>query len=79
MATYTVKVLNKTVVSMKTSAHVKEPCISIPFVVVELGLSDSVILPKNKFTMAKAKAVVLQKIKTHLAKLAEHVEYKVTM
>lgn len=79
MATYTVKILNKTVVSMKTSAHVKEPCISILFVVAELSLNDNVIIPKDEFTITKAKAIVKQKIKSHLTKLAERIEYEVTI
>jgi hypothetical protein len=79
MATYTVKVLNRTEVIMKSSVHVTEPHISIPFLVESLGLSGNVTLLKEGFTVTKAKAAIKEKIKEHLAKLAEHMEYDVTI
>lgn len=79
MATYTVKILNTTVISMKVSEHDTKPCITIPFVVQALGLNDSVVMLKEEFTVTKAKTAIKQKIKAHLTMLSKQIEYEVTI
>lgn len=76
---YKVKILNKTMINKKINATDRKPHISIPFVVESLGLSDNVIILKDEFTIPKAKTIIKQKIKAHLDKLAEHIEYEVTI
>jgi len=53
---YTVKTFNQGVISQRVNETDERPFITIPFTVIELGYSDSVVLLKEGFTIAKAKA-----------------------
>lgn len=48
----------------------------VNFSVAELGYQDFISIPVDKFTKAKAKAMIKEKIKVYLAKLAEQEEYQ---
>ena len=52
------------------------PIYVINFTIVELGYSDSVSLPVEGFTKAKAKTLIKAKVKTHIAELPNVEEYK---
>jgi len=49
------------------------------FLVVELGYSNLISLPKEEFTAKKAKAMVKAKIKDYLDKLKYDAEYQETI
>ena len=51
----------------------------INFNITELGYSDSVSLEVDGFTKPKAKALIKEKVKTHLAELANVEEYTETI
>ena len=51
--------------------------VSLPYSVAELGISGTIEILKDEFTIAKAKAQVVEHIKAHLAKLAEYKEYQI--
>ena len=74
---YTVKTFNKGMISKKVNETDERQFITLPFTVVELGLSDNIVLRKEEFTIAKAKAQVKAKIKAELARLAECKEYQI--
>ena len=74
---YTVKTFNKGMISKKVNETDERQFITLPFTVVELGLSDNIVLRKEDFTIAKAKAQVRTKIKAELARLAECKEYQI--
>lgn len=74
---YTIKTFNRGMISKKINETDERQFVTLPFTVVELGLSDSIVLRKEDFTVAKAKAQVVEKIKVHLAKLAECKEYQI--
>jgi len=77
MAIYTIKTFNQNIISKKVNKTDERPFITIPFTVLELGLSDNIVLLKEDFTIAKAKKQVVEKIKEELARLAEYKEYKI--
>ena len=74
---YTIKTFNQNIISKKVNETDERPFITIPFTVLELGLSDNIVLLKEDFTIAKAKKQVVEKIKEELARLAEYKEYKI--
>ena len=77
MAAYTVTTYNRSEISKKVNETDARQFITLPFSVEELGISDNIVLRKDEFTMAKAKAQVVEKIKAHNAKLNEIREYKI--
>ena len=74
---YTVRTLNRSIMSKKVNATDERQFITLPFEVLELGISDNIVLRKDEFTILKAKAQVVAKIKAHNAKLNEIREYKI--
>ena len=74
---YTVKTFNKGMISKKVNETDERQFITLPFTVIELGLSDNIVLRKEDFTIAKAKAQVKAKIKAELARLAEYKEFTI--
>jgi len=74
---YTIKTFNQNIISKKVNKTDERPFITIPFTVLELGLSDNIVLLKENFTIAKVKEQVVKKIKVELARLAEYKEYKI--
>ena len=77
MAIYTVKTFNLSKVSKKVNETDERWFVSLPFTVVELNYSDSILLREKDFNLMNAKAQVKKKIKAELARLAEHKEYKI--
>ena len=77
MAIYTIKTFNQNIISKKVNKTDERPFITIPFTVLELGLSDNIVLLKEDFTITKAKEQVIEKIKAELARLAEYKEYQI--
>lgn len=74
---YTVRTFNQAIINKKVNETDRKAHISLPFTVVELGLSDNVVLLKGDFTIAKAKAQLKEKIKAELVRLAEYKEYQI--
>ena len=72
---YTIKLGDKSQISAKVSEHVEMQHINIPFVVKELGYSDNIILLLDDYSKTKAKALIKDKIKEYLVKVAEQEEY----
>lgn len=52
------------------------PIYVISFTVIELNYSDLISLEVDEFTKLKAKAMIKEKIKAHLAELAKQEEYQ---
>ena len=74
---YTVKTFNQFIINKKVNETDRKAHISLPFTVVELGISDNIVLLKEGFTITKAKAQVVEKIKVELARLTEYKEYQI--
>ena len=74
---YTIKTFNKSIISKKINETDERQFVTLPFTVMELGFSDNIVLQKEDFTIAKAKAQVKEKIKAELARLAEYKEYQI--
>ena len=74
---YTVRTFNQAIINKKVNEVSRRAHINLPFTVIELGLSGNVVLLKEDFTIAKAKAQVVEKIKAELARLAEYKEYQI--
>lgn len=72
---YNVKTLNKIVINKKINDTDRVAHIVLPFLVESLGLSDNVVMLQDEFTIPKAKAIIKQKIKAELKRLAEHKEF----
>ena len=89
MATYTVKTFNQSIIGMKVDENGelengaycirRIPYVSLPFTVMELGLSGNILLKKEDFNFQNAEAQVKEKIEAELVRLAEHKEYQVTV
>ena len=76
---YNIKTLNKTIINKKINDTDRVAHIVIPFIVESLGLSGSVVILQSEFTIPKAKAIIKQKIKAELKRLAEHKEFTLTI
>jgi len=74
---YTVKTFNQGMISKKVNETDERQFVVLPFSVLELGITGNIELLKDEFTIAKAKAQVVEHIKAHLAKLAEYKEYQI--
>ena len=74
---YTVRTFNQSIINKKINETDRMAHINLPFTVVELGLSGNIVLLKEDFTIAAAKAQVVEQIRTELARLAEYKEYKI--
>ena len=77
MAIYTVKTFNQSMISKKVNETDARQFVVLPFSVLELGITGNVELMKDEFTIAKAKAQVVEQIKAELARLAEYKEYQI--
>ena len=64
-------------ISKKVNETDERQFVVLPFSVLELGITGNIELLKDEFTIAKAKAQVVEHIKAHLAKLAEYKEYQI--
>ena len=74
---YTIKTFNQSIINKKVNDTRREAHITLPFTVIELVFSDNIVLLKENFTIAKAKAQIKEKIKAELARLAEYKEYQI--
>lgn len=77
MAIYTVKTFNKKAVSKKINETDERQFVSLPYTVAELELSGTILLRKEDFNLANAKAEVVKKIQAELVRLDEHKEWEV--
>ena len=74
---YTVKTFNQGMISKKVNETDERQFVVLPFSVLELGITGNIELLKDEFTIAKAKAQVVEHIQAHLAKLAEYKEWQI--
>lgn len=79
MATYTVRLLSKSIVHKQTKPDYHEPVLIIPFTVKGLEYSDSVEIAEKDYSKGKVKKLVKDKIIAFLAKQAGEEEYQVTI
>ena len=77
MTTYTIKTFNKSKFSKKINETDERWFVSLPFTVLELNYSDTILLRQEDFNLQNAKGQVVEKIKAERVRLAEHKEWQI--